>query len=122
MNQQFRMTKQMIDMQKASFDGMINGLISMWDQTGGVFEGASWLPEEGRKALKQWVDINKKACENLKSDRQRLFQPGQIIRNNRQAGTTEIRLGLLAEVALSGPGAVGSHPPLKRDEKPVRIV
>ncbi len=67
MNQQFRMTKQMIDMQKASFDGMINGLISMWDQTGGVFEGASWLPEEGRKALKQWVDINKKACENLKS-------------------------------------------------------
>jgi hypothetical protein len=67
MNQQFRMTKQMIDMQKASFDGMLNGLILMWDQTSGVFEGAAWLPEEGRKALRQWVDINKKACENLKS-------------------------------------------------------
>jgi hypothetical protein len=67
MNQQFRMAKQVIDMQKASFDGMINSLISMWDQTGGVFESAAWLPEEGKKALKQWVDVNRKACENLKS-------------------------------------------------------
>jgi hypothetical protein len=25
------------------------------------------LPEEGRRAFKQWVDVNKKACENLKN-------------------------------------------------------
>ena len=67
MNQQFRMTKQMIDMQKASFDGMINGMILMWDQTVSMFESAAWLPEEGKKALRQWVDVNKKACENWKS-------------------------------------------------------
>ena len=67
MNQQFRMVKQMIDLQKASSDGMINSLIMMWEQTGTLIEGATLFPEEGRKALRQWVDINKKACENLKS-------------------------------------------------------
>ena len=67
MNQQFRMTKQMIDMQKASLDVMINGMILMWDQTVSMFESAAWLPEEGKKALRQWVDVNKKACENWKS-------------------------------------------------------
>jgi len=67
MNQQFRMVKQMIDLQRASSDGMIKSLIMIWEQTGTLLEGASWFPEEGRKALKQWVDINKKACEGLKS-------------------------------------------------------
>jgi hypothetical protein len=67
MNQQFRMVKQTIDLQRASSDGMINSLIMMWEQTGTLLEGAALLPEEGRKALRQWVDMNKKACENLKS-------------------------------------------------------
>lgn len=67
MNQQLRMAKQMIDMQKVSCDVMINGMIMMWDQTRMVLDGATWIPEEGRKALAQWVDINRKACENLKS-------------------------------------------------------
>ncbi len=66
MNQQFRMAKQMIDMQRASCDGMINSMIMMWEQTGSFLDGASWFPEEGRKAIRQWIDINKKACENLK--------------------------------------------------------
>ncbi|MFZ0927877.1 MAG: hypothetical protein WAN11_04720 [Syntrophobacteraceae bacterium] len=67
MNQQFRMVKQMIDLQRASSDGMLKSLIMIWEQTGTLLEGAIWFPEEGRKALRQWVDINKKACENLKS-------------------------------------------------------
>ena len=66
MNQQFKMMKQMIDMQRASSDGMIKSMIMMWEQTGSLLEGAVWFPEEGRKAFRQWVDINKKACENLK--------------------------------------------------------
>ncbi len=66
MNEQFKIAKQMIDMQRASVDGMINSLTMMWDQTANFFDGAACLPEEGRKALRQWVDINKKACEGLK--------------------------------------------------------
>jgi hypothetical protein len=67
MNQQFKIAKQMIDMQRASAEGMINSLTAMWDQTGTLLEGATLLPEEGRKQLRQWVDVNKKACEGLKS-------------------------------------------------------
>lgn len=66
MNQQFRIVKQMIDMQKSSCDGMINSLIMMWEQTATVLEGAPWFPEEGRRAFRQWVDMNKSACESLK--------------------------------------------------------
>jgi hypothetical protein len=33
MNQQFKMAKQMIDMQRASAEGMIKGMIMMWDRT-----------------------------------------------------------------------------------------
>ncbi len=61
------MVKQTIDLRRASSDGMFNGLIMMWGQTGTMIEGATLIPEEGRKALRQWVDMNKKACENLKS-------------------------------------------------------
>jgi hypothetical protein len=61
------MVKQMIDLQRASSDGMINSLIIMWEQTGTLLEGVTLFPEEGRKTLRQWVAINKKACENLKS-------------------------------------------------------
>jgi hypothetical protein len=39
----------------------------MWEQTGIFFDGAIWLPEEGRKVFRQWVDINRKACEDLKN-------------------------------------------------------
>ena len=66
MNQQFKMMKPMIDMQMAAVNAMISNLISMWDQPAAFFEGATWLPEEGRNAFKQWVGINKRGCENLK--------------------------------------------------------
>ena len=67
MEQQFRMVKQVIDMQKASCDGMINNLIMMWEQTGTVLDAAPWFPDEGKKAFRQWVEMNKKACDNMKS-------------------------------------------------------
>ena len=67
MNQQFKMVKQMIDIQRASCDAMISNMIAMWEQTGSVLTSAVWFPGDGRKAFRQWVDVNKKACENLKS-------------------------------------------------------
>jgi len=33
---------------------------------GHLFRWGTWLPEEGRKQFRQWLDINKKACEGLK--------------------------------------------------------
>ncbi|MGC8493873.1 MAG: hypothetical protein ACP5SH_19285 [Syntrophobacteraceae bacterium] len=67
MNQQFRMARQMIDMQKASVEITLNNLIATWDQTAALSKGTPWLPEQGRKALMEWVELNRKACEGLKS-------------------------------------------------------
>ncbi len=66
MNQQFRLIRPIIDMQKASVESMINNLILMWEQSENLFGGALWLPEEGRDAFRQWVEINKEACKDLK--------------------------------------------------------
>lgn len=67
MNQQFGVIKPIIDLQKASVESLIGNLILMWEQSGVFISGAPWLPEEGRDAFRQWVDINKEACENLKN-------------------------------------------------------
>jgi hypothetical protein len=66
MNQQVGVMQQMIDMQKASVEGLINSFITMWEQTAIFFDEATWLPEEGRKVFRQWVETNKNVCENLK--------------------------------------------------------
>ncbi len=63
--------KQMIDLQRISVEGMINNMIVLWDQTGSmlnsVLDQAAWVPEEGKKAFREWIDSNKKGCESLKS-------------------------------------------------------
>ena len=66
MNEQFRLIGPVIDMQKAFVESMINCLILMWEQSAVFVNGATWLPEEGRDAFRQWVDINKQAFEDLK--------------------------------------------------------
>ena len=67
MNQQLKAAKQIIDMQKASAEIALNSLIAVWEQTAVFAKGAALLPEEGRRAIMQWVEINRKACEGLKS-------------------------------------------------------
>ncbi len=66
MNQQFRLVRPIIDMQKAAIEGMINSMILLWEQSATFFGSAMWLPEEGRDTFRQWVDINKEAFEDWK--------------------------------------------------------
>ncbi len=58
------MAKQMIDLQRLSVEGMINNMIILWDQTGNMLNSfmdqAAWVPDEGKKALREWIDSNKK--------------------------------------------------------------
>jgi hypothetical protein len=69
MDQQKMMAKQLMDLQKATFEGMMNNMIIFWDQTGRMLGSylnqASWMPEEGRKTFRDWVDSNKKGCETF---------------------------------------------------------
>jgi hypothetical protein len=71
MDQQMRTAKQLMDLQRTSFDGMINNMIIYWDQTGrmlGAFlDQAPLMPDEGRKAFREWIDGNKKGCETFQT-------------------------------------------------------
>lgn len=71
MDQQIRMTRQMIDLQRMTINGMINNMIMFWDQTertlNAFLEQAVWLPEDGKKAFRDWVVTNKKGCDSFRT-------------------------------------------------------
>jgi len=71
MEQHTRIAKQMMDVQRATFGSVINNMIMFWDQTGKMFgtflDQAVWVPEEGKKTFREWIDVNKKGCETFKN-------------------------------------------------------
>ncbi len=71
LDQQMKTVKQMIDLQKSTVDGMINSMTMFWTQTETMMETflvqAVWIPEEGKKALRDWVETNKKGCETFRN-------------------------------------------------------
>ncbi len=68
---QAKLAKQMIDLQRATFDGMLNNALAFWDQAekvaGVMMDQAVWVPEEGRRAFREWMGTNKRGCENFKN-------------------------------------------------------
>jgi hypothetical protein len=64
-------TKQMIDFYKATFDNTFNAMVMIQEQiekvSGIALQQASWLPEEGIKAINEWTDAYKKSREEFKS-------------------------------------------------------
>jgi hypothetical protein len=67
---QKQLFKQMIDFNKASFDNGFNAMVLIQDQTeraaNALLDQATWLPEEGKKAIQDWVKTYKKGREELK--------------------------------------------------------
>lgn len=67
---QKKLLKQMIDFNKAAFDNTFNAMVMLQEQTEGlantVLEQATWLPEEGKKAINEWVSAYKKGREDYK--------------------------------------------------------
>lgn len=63
--------KQMMEFNKATFDNSINALIALQVQTEkyafDFIDKAAWLPDEGKKAITEWVKSYKKGFENLKA-------------------------------------------------------
>ncbi|GAB6904251.1 conserved hypothetical protein [Desulfosarcina cetonica] len=62
--------KQMVDFNKTAFNNAYNALVMVQDQTEAMantmLSQAAWLPEEGKKALNEWVDAFKKGRETYK--------------------------------------------------------
>ncbi len=65
-----KLTKQMIDFNKASFDNTFTAMVLLQEQTEKMvntfMEQATWLPGEGKKALSEWVETVKKGREDFK--------------------------------------------------------
>ncbi|MDX2453273.1 hypothetical protein [Desulfosarcina sp.] len=62
--------KQMLDFNKGAFNNAYNAMVMVQDQTetlaNNMLNQATGMPEEGRKALLEWVDAFKKGREEYK--------------------------------------------------------
>ena len=65
-----KIAKQMIEFQKTTFDNTFGAMVMMQEQTermaNTLLAQATWLPEEGKKAINDWVKAYKEGRENLK--------------------------------------------------------
>jgi hypothetical protein len=62
--------KQMVEFNKGAFNNSFNAMVMIQDQTetlaNTMLSQASWMPEEGQKALRDWVDSFKKGRDDYK--------------------------------------------------------
>jgi hypothetical protein len=67
---QKQIAKQMIQFNKTAFDNSFNAMLMVYQQNekmmGTFIDQASWLPEDGRKAISDWLAAYKKGCEDFK--------------------------------------------------------
>jgi polyhydroxyalkanoate synthesis regulator phasin len=64
------MFKQMVDFNKAALDNTFSAMATVQDQTEKmaktVLEQATWLPEEGKKVISEWIQAHKKGRDDYK--------------------------------------------------------
>jgi len=70
MKEQAQVIKQMAQMNKMAFDNSYNMMMSAFEQNklmlNTFLSQPSVLPEEGKKAIEEWLKNYKTGCENLK--------------------------------------------------------
>jgi hypothetical protein len=67
---QKQIARQMIQFNKTAFDNTFNAMSMVYEQNekmvGTFLQQATWIPEEGRKAIENWIQTYKKGCEDFK--------------------------------------------------------
>ncbi|MFP3867764.1 MAG: hypothetical protein ACLFUU_06345 [Desulfobacteraceae bacterium] len=67
---QKQMLKQMLDFNKTAFDNTFKAMVMLQEQTENMvnqfLEKATWLPQEGKKAIDEWLKSYKKGCDDYK--------------------------------------------------------
>ena len=62
--------KQMLDFQKTAFDNFFNAVVLVQEQgekiSQALFEQATWLPEENKRLVDQWLGMAKKGRDDFK--------------------------------------------------------
>jgi hypothetical protein len=70
MMDQKQMAAQMIQFNKAAFDNSFNAINMVCDQNQKMLETfltqATWLPEDGKKAVRDWMKAYKTGCKDFK--------------------------------------------------------
>jgi len=68
---QTQIAKQMMEFNKTAFDNSFSAMSALQDQTEklilSLLDKASWFPEEGKKAMNDWVISYKKGREDFKT-------------------------------------------------------
>lgn len=68
---QKQILKQMIQLNKTAFDNSYIAMAMVQEQNeklmGTFVEQAAWLPEEGKKLVREWMTASRKACEDFKN-------------------------------------------------------
>ncbi|MEN6330559.1 MAG: hypothetical protein ABFD57_01085 [Smithella sp.] len=63
--------KQLMELNKITIDNTFNAILVMQDHSrriaSGVVEKAAWIPENGKKAINDWMSSYAKGIEGLKS-------------------------------------------------------
>jgi hypothetical protein len=64
------MLKQMLDFNKTAYDNSFGAMLTIQEQNEKMvntfLEQAAWMPEEGKKLIRDWVGAYKKGCEDFK--------------------------------------------------------
>jgi ABC-type glycerol-3-phosphate transport system substrate-binding protein len=67
---QKQIARQMIQFNKTAFDNSFNAMTMVYEQNekmlGTFLQQATWMPEEGRKAIETWIQTYKKGCDDFK--------------------------------------------------------
>jgi hypothetical protein len=75
---QKQLLKQMIEFNQAAFNNTFNAMVMLQDQfervANTVLEQATWLPEEGRNAVENWVQSYKTGRDNYKQYMEESYQ------------------------------------------------
>ena len=65
-----QIAKQMINFNKTAFDNSFMAMLTIQEQNAKMvntfLEQATWMPEEGKKVIRNWVDAYRKGCEDFK--------------------------------------------------------
>jgi hypothetical protein len=66
-----KIAKDMVEFNKSLFDNTFDAISSIQDQSGKMFasfvEKAAWMPDDGKKAINNWISTYKKGCEDFKA-------------------------------------------------------
>jgi polyhydroxyalkanoate synthesis regulator phasin len=73
--------RQMVEFNRGAFNNTYNAMVMVQDQTetlaNTMLNQATWMPEEGRKAVREWVEVFKKGRETYKKTVDEAFRKVQ---------------------------------------------